>query len=92
MNIIKKWLRIPSGETVTVESHDTWRVEWWSVGRCNKGLGQATPRCEVLPSKEDADRFASELVKAAELLDDYKSQYGNWGPFVSKNNYKGVQQ
>lgn len=94
MNILKKLLHIPSGETVAIEAHDTWEVRWWSMGRidCN-GIDSQTLRVEVFPSKDDADRFAGELIAAAALLGDYKGSYGGgWGPFVKKNVYKGVSK
>ena len=97
MSILKKLLRIPSGEIVTVEAHDTWEVRWWSMGRIGPdGHGRSTGRVEVFPSKEDAERFAKELTAAAALLQDtdgynYTSRTNlKWGPYVSKNKYKGV--
>ena len=49
-------------------------------------------RIEVFPSKESAQRFADELANAANLLQDFRGQYGkDWGPHISKNKYKGIE-
>lgn len=91
MSILKKLLNIPSGETVQVEAHDTWRVRWYAVTRCAKGLGSSKPQVEVFPSREDAIEFSVTLKDAAKLLMDTESKFdAPWGPWVEKNEYKGI--
>ena len=90
-NILLKLLRIPSGEKVNIQAHDTWHVRWWSMGRAGgNGIATQTARVEVFPNESDAHRFAQELKTASALLQDFNGLYDAWGPWVTKNNYKGV--
>jgi len=90
MNILTKFLRIPSGQKIDIEAHDTWFVRWDSMERTSDGrLGKSMPQVEVFPNEADAMKFAEELCSASKLLKDIK--YNNWGPFVEKNRYKGIQ-
>jgi len=87
MRLFKK-VTIPSGETVHIDAHDTWNVRWYAQNRDTRGLGYPPPCVEVFPSHADAERFATELRSAAKLLNDKDD---GWGPWVEKNQYKGVQ-
>ena len=89
---IWKWIKIPTGQTKHVEAAETYEVRWWAMGRVdNDGIASKRACVEVFPSRETADEFAKRLYEAAALLNDFHGSYGRgWGPFVSKNKYKGI--
>jgi hypothetical protein len=65
MSFIKKWLKIPSGET-SVEAFETYEVRWTS--RFGEYHSRVKPEVEVFPSKEDAGAFATALTNAFRLI------------------------
>jgi hypothetical protein len=65
MNILKKILA-PSGQQQELEAYETWSVRWES--RYGEYSHDTQPEMEVFTSKEDAEKFATELRNAFELI------------------------
>lgn len=65
MNLLKK-IFVPSGEKQELTAYETWSVRWRS--RYGEYYGHTQDEMEVFTTKEDAEKFATELRAAFKLI------------------------
>ncbi len=65
MNILKK-LFVPSGQKQELTAYETWSVRWRS--RYGEYGSDTQDEMEVFTTKEDANKFATELREAFKLI------------------------
>jgi len=65
MNILKK-LFVPSGQQQELTAYESWSVRWRS--RYGEYSGDTQPEMEIFTTKKDAEKFATQLRNAFNLI------------------------